>query len=233
MKNRIHLPGSLDSRRVFLIVAMVSAALINASCMAGKSGMLKQADQQAEMDQVKRVVPETVFDENLTKLAMERGRSSIRGVLFHIDKYGSGRPVPVKEVDVILYPMTPYMEEVIELEKQVMGNRGKQKLELVMDKRASKYAIVSKTDQYGRFQFANIKPGKYFMASNGSFSKSYNVNLPVGFTATGTNGAGQVAGYTHYQTESRTNTKPIFYRESVQLNADGQNLEIEARMRNF
>lgn len=114
--------------------------------------------------------PKTVFDEALAKNALKAGNVEIKSVL--VNCYGRGigcieGSLPVTNTAVFLYPYTPYLQEYIEMTKKLKADRARHKdynaVEVLVDPKLKQYGLATKTDQYGRYSFKNVKPGKYYI----------------------------------------------------------------------
>jgi protocatechuate 3,4-dioxygenase beta subunit len=118
--------------------------------------------------------------------------------------------------------MTPYFEEFLKLRRKNKKNS------VYLSEEAFKYRLETKTDEFGRFQFTKMKPGKYY------------IECMINFAATGANVV-QTGTSTLYNTNNgqTLSSSPIydkfFYnydfanRESqiVEIKQDGQILNIK------
>lgn len=160
-------------------------ALLFAIFCALPSATLAQSGKNPNIEYLKI---KTAFDETATKNAMEIGQANIQGTLYSktyywgedTPKFGGyykAEPIYASKHKVFLYPYTPYMEEYLRLSKKVRNHRGNKKQEVILDDRVYKYSVYTVTDEYGRFTFPNMKPGKYIIYSekmlSGTVNKSY------------------------------------------------------------
>lgn len=147
------------------------------------------------------LLPGTYFDPEQAANALQPGKSAIRGIAFTrgfkstsivgnsklLDKLGPkqfARP----GTTVTLFPLTPYFQEYLELRKKYKS--GGKKVAVISNE-AYKYRITTQVvDDKGNFQFTNIKPGKYLIEANVSFTKTGTASEQVG-TETGYNVYGQ------------------------------------------
>ena len=168
--------------------------------------------------------PKTPFDEALVQSALEPGNSSIKSVL--LDCYGRGigcikGSQAVPNVTLRLYPYTPYLQEIIEMENKLRNDIKKDpraaNIKFVYDHRLNNYAKIVTTDQYGRYTFQNLKPGKYYLISD----------IVVGHKA--------VVG--HYYDESGVNytrqedaTADLEFRKVVEITQPSEVLKFESKL---
>jgi len=166
--------------------------------------------------------PQVPFDSLEAKSMLALGKSSIEGTTYTRLKNGYGMKVGskmlAKNVEVTLYPVTAYFTEWFNLRKK-MENK---KTSVYMSEQAFRYRITIKTDDYGRFKFTQMKPGKYFIQSFASYSRSGSV--PV-YRGSGYNGYGGRTDYYDYQ--SYTNNYTDRVEEFVEVTRDGQAIEIK------
>lgn len=117
--------------------------------------------------------PKTPFDEALAKSALKPGNVEIKSVL--VSCYGRGigcmqGSLPVVGANVYLYPHTPYLNEYLALKKQLKSDIKKHReysaVKIIVDPKMTVYRRIAKTDQFGRYSFAGVKPGKYYLVSS-------------------------------------------------------------------
>lgn len=122
----------------------------------------------------------TDFNESEAKRAMGVGEVEVKSVL--VSCYGRGMlcmsgSAPIANVKVWLYPYTAYFAEYhrmqMKLNADIKRNPKYQKVEIPLDQRMGKYRLEAKTDQYGRYSFLKLLPGKYFV-----ISEDYMANRP-------------------------------------------------------
>ena len=93
-----------------------------------------------------------------------------------------------------------------------------------MSEQAFRYRITVQTDEYGRFKFDKMKPGKYFLQSFASYSKSG--STPV-YRGSGYNTYGGRTDYYDYQNYTNNYTDRI--EEFVEITRGGQAIEIKLK----
>lgn len=134
------------------------------------------------------VVPTTPFNEAETARLMERGSATIEGTAI-LKKKGKDN-FGVKGSQILLFPVTPYFTEFLELKKK-FNSRKKQ---ATMSPVAFTYRIEGRfLDDKGTFQFTNLKPGKYYIISWIAFAKQKTVAVQTG-TSTSYNVYGYALG---------------------------------------
>ncbi|GGI25974.1 hypothetical protein GCM10008119_20330 [Pedobacter mendelii] len=154
------------------------------------------------------------------------GTSSIEGLAFTKVKTSLGYKAPLApkilaaNVTVTLYPVTTYFEEWYRLRKKEENK----KTSVYMSQEAFHWRITVQTDAYGRFKFTKMKPGKYFIQSFASYSRSG--STPV-YRGTGYNNYGGQTDYYEYQNYTNNYTDRI--EEFIEVTRDGQALEIKLR----
>ncbi|RZL44387.1 MAG: tetratricopeptide repeat protein, partial [Pedobacter sp.] len=100
------------------------------------------------------IYPQGTFDAALAQSALSRGLSRIEGrACSKIDN----RIFTAAGTKVILFPVTPYLQEWYALREKKEGK----KASVYMSKEANKYAIEAFTDGDGRFAFEGLKQWSY------------------------------------------------------------------------
>lgn len=112
----------------------------------------------------KDIFPSGNFDAKLAIAALQRGSSTIKG---RACTRTDGMIFDASGVTVVLYPVTPYLEEWYELREKKEGK----KTSVFMSKEAVKYSITARCDRDGRFVFEGLKPGRYFIQIMHSFNQ--------------------------------------------------------------
>jgi hypothetical protein len=143
------------------------------------------------------VLPTTPFNEAETAKLMERGTATIQGTAT-LKKKGKDN-FGVKGSQILLFPVTPYFTEFLELKKK-FNSRKKQ---ATMGRIAFTYRAEGRfVDDKGSFRFTNLKPGKYYIISWISFARQKTTAVQTG-TSTSYNVYGYVLGsspiYEDYQ----------------------------------
>ena len=154
------------------------------------------------------IYPEGTFDAALAQSALSRGLSRIEGrACSKIDN----RIFTAAGTKVVLYPVTPYLEEWYALREKKEGK----KASVYMSKEANKYAIEAFTDGDGRFAFEGLKPGKYFIHMIHNFNQ-----LKTNRVYTGSNNNGQVIT-NYYQDQDYVVERSERVERFVEIKKDG------------
>lgn len=170
--------------------------------------------------------PQVAFDSIEAKNMLANGKASVEGIAFTKTRSSFGHRAPLgakiyaKNVEVNLFPVTKYFEEWYQLRKKKENS----KTSVYMSNTATSYRLVTKTDDYGRFKFENLKPGKYFIQSFASYTMS---GTRAVYTGTGYNNYGGQTNY--YQNQSYSNSYSDRIEEFVEITRDGQSLEIKLK----
>jgi hypothetical protein len=134
------------------------------------------------------VFPTTSFNEVETAKLMEKGTATIQGTAT-LKKKGKDN-FGVKGSQILLFPVTPYFTEFLELKKK-FNSRKKQ---ATMSRTAFTYRVEGRfIDDKGTFQFTNLKPGKYYIISWIAFARQKTTAVQTG-TSTSYNVYGYVLG---------------------------------------
>ena len=150
-------------------ISLIVCVLLGLGACATIAGdPVDRADRKAQA--LAPRTPKTVFDETQAKNALKPGNVEIKSVLVHCYGRGIGcieGSLPVTNTNVYLYPYTPYLQEYLEMSNKLKADRAKHKdynaVEIIVDPKFKQYGLTTKTDQYGRYSFSNIKPGKYYI----------------------------------------------------------------------
>ena len=233
-------------------IALFSATLALTIPAEAKSDGLAKADRDAEMAKPEYYGPAAQFDPAQAKQMLAKGNATIRGALFHkINEYGyqpgplvpGGPARPAAGIMVHLYPATPHL---IEWQQLFVKYRGKNKITqkpgiigliegrkrpriLQYDNRMGEVRLSVKSDEYGRFSFEQMKPGRYYITTTADISGSYQ----------GTEVSGNSTAYDIYGAYNVQHTRPVerryrtsvFFEKFVDI-TDGQNMvEVDAKMK--
>ena len=165
--------------------------------------------------------PQVPFDSLQAKSMLALGASSIEGVAYtKVPGEWGAKKIFAANVVVTLYPVTHYFDEWYRLR----GKLENKKNSVYMSEQAFKYRLTVQTDGYGRFKFDKMKPGKYFLQSFASYTKSG--STPV-YRGSGYNNYGGRTDYYDYQNYTNNFTDRI--EEFVEITRDGQALEIKLK----
>lgn len=102
------------------------------------------------------------FDAQQAAELLEPGNGSLQGVMGFSERFGLRRRTVVADREwVELFPMTPYMQQLIEGFGLDKLENGRPQIHV----EAAKFSGRVLTDRQGNFQFHGLKPGKYFLVS--------------------------------------------------------------------
>lgn len=188
-----------------------------------------EVDKIAKRNTITVIYPDVVFDKNEAKLATDEGNSTIRGVLFTKEKvntaFGSFKPLMGaktygRNIQITLFPVTTYFEAWYELRRKKENKRTR----IYMSDDAFYYRINVTSDEYGRFQFDKMKPGKYFIQA--FMEVNYQKNRTV-YEGTGVNNYGGVTNY--YSNEAYYVEQSERIEKFVEIKKEGELVEFKLK----
>jgi hypothetical protein len=100
---------------------------------------------------------------------------------------------------------------------------------LLYDPRIVEYSLGSTTDQYGRFQFEGLSPGRYWLRAEANIRCYFNQQVKTGSSEV-SDGLYSTAHVDHYATEERYFDQPLSYRAFIEVGQDGQAVELESEL---
>ena len=179
--------------------------------------------------------PQVFFDKKLAQEMIGYGKSTIMGVASTREKQNvpftlgmakmktGKKHIAQKGTVVMLIPVTPYFEEFYKMRRKYENS----KTSVYMSEEAFKYRIDTTTDEFGRFKFEKIKPGKYYLETILGFTATASYKQQTGRSDAYNAYGGYLYSTPIYET--------FFYnyatsnRESkfVEIKEDGQVLEID------
>lgn len=121
---------------------------------------------EKERDDTIRLYATTPFDSAAARSALAKGNSSIKGVAFTKPRtpYGFKAPLAPRiyanRITVLLFPVTPYLLDYLEVKKKENPKRLKF---AYIDPVAWRFRYEAITNSTGEFTFPNLKPGKYYL----------------------------------------------------------------------
>ena len=216
----------------------MSLSLLMVATPSYSQSVLKKMNMQEQLDTVQYIYPKTNFDEEYTKHAVALGNSTINGVLFYkITNDGSDaallstiKPEPVSGHKVFLYPYTPYLVDYINLSKKQARSRDPQKRKVMADDRMFIYSYYSVTDNYGRFSFGKMKPGKYLLSAEKMVSGYYYTTVATGRAVSDFNPYYGQVGVTQYENQKQNWSALAILEKVVEVKEDGKIVEVDARL---
>lgn len=230
-----------------MAVPTVLSVLIAMPASAGR--LLDNADRQAEAARPLEFRPAAAFDPQAAQRAMQPGTGRVRGVLFHQlnDQCRRTRGLlAIRKqanagIELSLFPATPHLVEYVDLlethrykatpalRNPFARNPGDKREVLFYDARMLDYGLSAKTDEFGRYEFANLRPGRYWMNADASLRCYYNEQVPVGSSEVQDNPYAPTH-VEHYVTEQRYWDQPLSYRLFVDIRADGDVVELDSEL---
>jgi len=179
--------------------------------MAQVRTMPAPGEQETKVQEVR---PTTGFDKASAEAALAKGGSTIEGIAcaYHDTNGGYTKPKPflARRQKVMLFPATPYYDEVFALLRKP-GRVGKVK----MSDEALNTRIDAETDDNGVFRFTDMRPGSYHLYMAMSFNQAASRNVYAG---TSTTGYGDVD---HYENQKYLIPRADLLLGDVEIKTDG------------
>jgi hypothetical protein len=183
-------------------------------------------DRAAERNKITILYPEIALDVNECKNAIAYGTSTIKGVLFTKEKNSLGiKPLLGAKtfgsnLTVTLFPVTSYFNAWYDLRKRKENKR----TNVYMSEEAFYYKITTTTDEYGRFWFEKMKPGKYFLQAFITVNYQHTAQVNVG---SGTNQYG--GNITYYENQQYLKEQSERMEKFVEIDADGEIVDVKLK----
>ena len=219
---------------------------------------VKTAEKQASSANLSTPVEEKIeipFNVEVAKAALAKGNNSISGVLYHRLTV-SGREdnswpqsptiknVPLRNNTLFLYPESAHVAELDKKFKQQQKimekwytnspsvfNRQPQTKLFPLSADAQKHSLKTITDQFGRYSFNNLKPGRYYVMATSWQAGTYNKSVYAGSSEV-TDGTGI---YGERATIDHTKLVPVNYKTYLAyielVSASKTKSPIDSRMR--
>ena len=193
------------------IKIILLAAILLTAC-----NPVRNADRMAQKKQKVVLYPEANFDKELANKQLSIGKSTVRGVVFkstnkmslvNAKAYGA-------YVKVELFPVNDYLMAWYNLREK----KENKKTNVYMSEEAYSMRLETTTDEYGRFEFKELKPGKYFIQAIMSVTQAYTRDVVVGTNSYGTQ---------YYQKERYNKTKYHRNEEFVEITKEGEIVEVK------
>ncbi|WP_162903272.1 carboxypeptidase-like regulatory domain-containing protein [Taibaiella koreensis] len=108
--------------------------------------------------------PQSPFDSSAAETMLGRGTCTIEGTA---QATRNAQTWYANGIEIRLYPVTPYLEEFLELHKKKAGG----KTAVYMSDVAYKTALSVTCDENGFFRFRGLKPGKYYLLAYFDFAE--------------------------------------------------------------
>jgi len=182
---------------------------------------------EPEPDDTVRIYAKTPFDTTAAIHALAKGSSTIKGVAFTRPRTGFGYKAPLanrifaNKVKILLFPVTPYLLEYLELKKK---EKPKKLRYVYMDPGAWYYRLEAITNSRGAFTFPNLKPGKYYLEA------ILDWNTTGYYDAYSGSGYGSYGGRTDYYDRKYYNIAHYDkLTKFVDIEAEGQTLDVKLK----
>ena len=154
-------------------LTLIIAALFISGISNAVSAQVRTSPTPKSKVEIEVLYPEITFDEKAAKSALGRGTSTISG---EACAFKDGRFYIAKNIKVSLFPVTPYFEEWYKLRKKKEGKN----TAVYMSAEAYKNRIDTQTNADGKFQFTDMKPGKYFIQAIFDFTQTKTQSVYAG-----------------------------------------------------
>ncbi len=177
---------------------------------------IRNVDRMAQKNQKISLYPQVTFDKELAKNQLAVGKSTIKGIVYkstnkislvNAKAYGGN-------VKVELFPVNEYFMAWYNLREK----KENKKTNVYMSEDAYSMRIETTTDEYGRFEFKEMKPGKYFIQAIMSVTRAYTRDVVVGTNSYGTQ---------YYQKERYNKTKYHRNEKFIEIFKDGDIVEVK------
>lgn len=181
---------------------------------------------QPERDDTIRLMAKTQFDTVEARNLLAKGTATIKGVCFiHPTNQGfgikTGKKVYAYKSKVLLFPITPYFLEYLDLKKK--ANPKKLKF-AYLSPDAWRFRLEAVTNSTGEFTFPEMKPGKYYLETILYWQQSGTYNQ---YTGSGYNNYGGQTDY--YSRQNYVNNYSDLLWKIVEVEKDGQILEVKLK----
>ncbi|MGY1458201.1 hypothetical protein ACW5F0_06065 [Luteimonas sp. A534] len=137
---------------ILFAIATISAC---AACVGVAHAQVRVSPGVADARQERVIEPGIRFDKAAALHALEPGNSTIQGTACWT---GTRTGTRASNVPILLLPVTPYLEELVRLRKK--ARRGEAVLQ---SEELLKTSIATFANDKGRFQFTDLKPGRYYL----------------------------------------------------------------------
>lgn len=216
-------PGNLTRMRNHVVWLLVLAGASSAALPGCSARDL--ADRRAEADREIVLRPEVPFDAAAAAAALEPGTAAIDGVAYHKLKKSPIQLFNVKTLfaedeEVVLRPATPHVLAWLRLRDRKHDDRTRVELA----EAAKPLRRTTRTDAYGRFRFEGLKPGRYHLQSEVTWSEVVSQRVPVGSVE---NGWGVPRTVYRNQASAVYHTEPL--SRLVEVAEEGEVVEVDLR----
>jgi hypothetical protein len=177
--------------------------------------------EKEEEEKITTLYPEAVFDSIQAKKALALGKGKITGVAFTKTAPLAPR-IYADNMKIMLFPVTPYFEAWYKLRNSKENLRKRRYV--YMSDAAFRYRLEAISNSVGKFTFPDMKPGKYFLTGNMSWSStgSYNEHTGTSYGSYGTQAD-------HYEKRYYTQNHEERLEKFVEVKTDGEIVEVKLK----
>lgn len=177
--------------------------------------------EKEEEEKITTLYPEAVFDSIQAKKALALGKGKITGVAFTKTAPLAPR-IYADNMKIMLFPVTPYFEAWYKLRNSKENLRKRRYV--YMSDAAFRYRLEAISNSVGKFTFPDMKPGKYFLTGNMSWSStgSYNEHTGSSYGSYGTQAD-------HYEKRYYTQNHEERLEKFVEVKKDGEIVEVKLK----
>ncbi len=213
--------------------SLLAVSLLCACAAPSGREAVAQADARAANDPGKPLILQAEHPYDLAELkrALVPGNATIRGVVTIKPLDAQGRPsifapggrVPVRNPTVLLFPVTDYLNAWYQLRAKTespirmpFARRDPRKKYVVLHDEVFKFRMEAQGDEYGRFRFEKMKPGRYFLTTVATQNFDRNVQVHKGSAY---DGYGRVD---YYGNEVSREYREVRVEQFVDIKSDGE-----------
>lgn len=177
--------------------------------------------EKEEEEKITTLYPEAVFDSIQAKKALALGKGKITGIAFTKTAPLAPR-IYADNMKIMLFPVTPYFEAWYKLRNSKENLRKRRYV--YMSDAAFRYRLEAISNSVGKFTFPDMKPGKYFLTGNMSWSStgSYNEHTGTSYGSYGTQAD-------HYEKRYYTQNHEERLEKFVEVKTDGEIIEVKLK----
>lgn len=187
---------------------LASIVLVSIGGTTPLSAQIRTSPTPGEPPPERPIQPQSRFDRAAATRALDKGTATIRGraCARHSDGlfYANGRLV-------LLMPVTPYLEEFLALRKGARNGEV-----AVADPALMETSVGTMTDDDGRFQFTEMRPGRYYLFMVFEVNRVHSRNVYAGSSY----GGGM--GVDHYERQDYVRSDEDVLEGFVEIEKEGQ-----------
>lgn len=177
--------------------------------------------EKEEEEKITTLYPEVAFDSIQAKKALALGKGKITGVAF--TKAAPLAPrIYANNMKIMLFPVTPYFEAWYKLRNSKENLRKRRYV--YMSDQAFRYRLEAISNSVGKFTFPDMKPGKYFLTGNMSWSTTGSYDQ-----LTGTSYGSYGTQANHYEKRYYTQNHEERLEKFVEVKTDGEIVEVKLK----